>query len=76
MPLAKKSIAPTSSGSSLARLSQGFAEVTEAAAVAVLAAAPAGTLFCPGPAFYMDKFIVPPAARDAVDPSAPVASSA
>ncbi|MDI5984214.1 class II fructose-bisphosphatase [Halomonas sp. M4R5S39] len=155
MPLAKKSIAPTSSGSSLARLSQGFAEVTEAAAVAayawigrgekergdgaavaamrhafaslpcsatvvigegekddapmlyngealgrggvavdiavdpvdgtnylakgmagavaVLAAAPAGTLFCPGPAFYMDKFIVPSAARDAVDPSAPVA---
>ena len=44
-----------------------------AGAVTVLAAAPAGTLFCPGPAFYMDKFVVPPAARDAVDPAAPVA---
>ncbi|MFC3283499.1 class II fructose-bisphosphatase [Litchfieldella rifensis] len=44
-----------------------------AGAVAVFAAAPAGAMFCPGPAFYMDKFIVPPAARHSVDPTAPVA---
>lgn len=44
-----------------------------AGAVAVFAAAPRGAMFCPGPAFYMDKFIVPSAARDSVDPTAPVA---
>lgn len=42
-------------------------------AVSVLAVAPAGSMFSPGPAFYMDKFVVPAAARDAVDPEAPVA---
>jgi len=42
-------------------------------AVAVFAASPAGSMFQPGPAFYMDKLIVPPAARNAMDPSAPVA---
>ncbi|EPC03733.1 hypothetical protein L861_00115 [Litchfieldella anticariensis FP35 = DSM 16096] len=44
-----------------------------AGAVAVFAAAPAGAMFCPGPAFYMDKFIVPPVARNSVDPTVPVA---
>lgn len=41
-------------------------------AIAVLAAAPANTMFRPGPAFYMNKLVVPPAARGAIDPNAPV----
>ena len=41
-------------------------------AIAVLAAAPAGSMFRPGPGFYMDKVVVPPAARGRVDPEAPL----
>ncbi len=40
--------------------------------VSVLAAAPPGSLMRPGPSFYMDKLVVPPAAADAVDPAAPL----
>ena len=39
-------------------------------AVSVLAAAPAGTLFDPGPAFYMDKFVAGPEAWGQVTPEA------
>ncbi len=41
-------------------------------AMAVIALAPEGTLFDPGPAFYMEKFVVPPAAKGQIDPAAPV----
>jgi len=41
-------------------------------AMAVIAMAPKGTLFEPGPAFYMEKFVAPPAAEGKVDPAAPV----
>jgi fructose-1,6-bisphosphatase II len=41
-------------------------------AMACLAMAPLGTLFDPGPAFYMEKFAAPPAARGQIDPEAPV----
>lgn len=41
-------------------------------ALACLALAPAGTLFDPGPAFYMEKLVAPAAAAGAVDPAAPV----
>ncbi|MDH4246398.1 MAG: class II fructose-bisphosphatase [Deltaproteobacteria bacterium] len=41
--------------------------------MAVIAVAPRGSLFNPGPAFYMDKFAAPPAARGKIDPEAPVA---
>ena len=41
-------------------------------AMACVAMAPAGTLFDPGPAFYMEKLVVPPAAVGKVDPSSPV----
>lgn len=40
-------------------------------AMAVMALAPEGTLFDPGPAFYMEKFAAPAAARGKVDPAAP-----
>ena len=40
--------------------------------ICVLAAAPKGTMFRPGPAFYMDKLVVPPAARGKIDPAAPM----
>lgn len=43
-------------------------------AIAVLAAAPEGEMFRPGPGFYMDKLVVPPAARGELDPEAPLAS--
>jgi len=42
-------------------------------AMAVVGMAPAGTLFDPHPARYMEKFAAPPAARGRVDPAAPVA---
>ncbi|MEE9194992.1 MAG: fructose-bisphosphatase class II family protein, partial [Alphaproteobacteria bacterium] len=42
-------------------------------AMAVVAVAPRGTMFDPGPAFYMEKFVAPPAARGKIDPAAPVA---
>jgi fructose-1,6-bisphosphatase II len=41
-------------------------------AMAVIAMAPRGAMFDPGPAFYMDKFAGPPAVRGKVDPRAPV----
>lgn len=41
-------------------------------AMAVIALAPEGTMFDPGPAFYMEKFVAPPAAKGKVDPQAPV----
>lgn len=40
-------------------------------ALAVLAVAPRGKLLDPGPAFYMEKFAAPPAARGKIDPQAP-----
>ena len=40
-------------------------------AMAVMALAPEGSLFNPGPAFYMEKFAAPAAARGKIDPSAP-----
>jgi fructose-1,6-bisphosphatase II len=42
-------------------------------AMAVVAMAPAGTLFNPLPALYMEKLSLPPAAKGRVDPKAPVA---
>ncbi|MDA1091243.1 MAG: class II fructose-bisphosphatase [Proteobacteria bacterium] len=42
-------------------------------AMAVIAMAPKGTLFEPGPAFYMEKFVAPKEAEGKVDPEAPVA---
>lgn len=41
-------------------------------AMAVIAMAPKGTMFLPGPAFYMEKFAAPEAASGKIDPSAPV----
>lgn len=41
-------------------------------AMAVLAVAPKGAMYRPGPAFYMEKFAAPPAARGKIDPAAPV----
>lgn len=40
-------------------------------AMAVMALAPEGSLFDPGPAFYMEKFAAPAAARGKIDPNAP-----
>ena len=34
--------------------------------------APSGTVFDPGPAFYMEKLVLPPAAAGKVDPASPV----
>lgn len=42
-------------------------------ALAVLAMAPKGTLFQPGPCFYMEKFVGPPAVRGKIDPAMGVA---
>ncbi|UCH75189.1 MAG: class II fructose-bisphosphatase [Rhodospirillales bacterium] len=42
-------------------------------AMAVIAMAPRGTLFDPGPAFYMEKFAGPSEVRGKIDPEAPVA---
>ncbi len=41
-------------------------------AMAVMALAPKGSLYQPGPAFYMEKFVAPPAAKGKIDPKAPV----
>ncbi|MBI5162767.1 MAG: class II fructose-bisphosphatase [Magnetospirillum sp.] len=41
-------------------------------AMACIAMAPHGALFDPGPAFYMEKIAVPPAAKGCIDPEAPV----
>ncbi len=41
-------------------------------AIATVALAPRGTMFAPGPAFYMNKIAVGPEARDALDIEAPV----
>ena len=46
-------------------------------AMATIALAPRGSLWTPGPAFYMDKLVLPPAARDAAtldDPPAVIAA--
>jgi len=40
-------------------------------AMAVMALAPEGALFNPGPAFYMEKFAAPAKARGKIDPGAP-----
>lgn len=42
-------------------------------AMACLALAPIGSLFDPGPAFYMEKLVAPPQAAGHLDPTAPVA---
>ncbi|WP_142847287.1 class II fructose-bisphosphatase [Telmatospirillum sp. J64-1] len=41
-------------------------------AMAVIAMAPHGSLFDPGPAFYMEKFAGPPQVRGLIDPDSPV----
>lgn len=41
--------------------------------LAAIAMAPRGTMFDPGPAFYMEKFAGPPAVKGHIDPAAPVA---
>lgn len=41
-------------------------------ALACVAIAPIGTLFDPGPVFYMEKLVVPPAAKGKIDPYSPV----
>ncbi len=41
-------------------------------AISVVGAAPAGTMYNPGPSFYMRKLVVPHAAKDVVDLDAPV----
>ncbi len=41
-------------------------------AISVVAVAPSGSMFNPGPSFYMQKLVVPGQARDAVDLDAPV----
>jgi fructose-1,6-bisphosphatase II len=41
-------------------------------AISVVALAPRGTMYDPGPCFYMRKLVVPPEAKDAVDIMAPV----
>ena len=40
-------------------------------AISVVGVAPAGTMFNPGPSFYMRKLVVPAAAKDVVDLDAP-----
>jgi len=44
-------------------------------AISVVGAAPRGSMFDPGPSFYMQKLVVPTRARDAVDLDAPVADN-
>ena len=41
-------------------------------AIAVIAMAPAGAMFDPGPSFYMKKLVVPSLAKEVIDLSAPV----
>lgn len=44
-------------------------------AIAVVGASPAGTMYNPGPSFYMKKIVVPNEARSCVDIDAPVADN-
>lgn len=44
-------------------------------AISVVGVSPAGTMFDPGPSYYMEKLVVSAEARDAVDLSAPVAAN-
>ncbi|MDD4951353.1 MAG: class II fructose-bisphosphatase [Desulfovibrionaceae bacterium] len=44
-------------------------------AISVVGVAPAGAMYDPGPSFYMQKLVVPPAAKDAADIEAPVAEN-
>lgn len=44
-------------------------------AIAVVGVAPAGTMLDPGPSYYMQKLVVPAAAREAADIEAPVADN-
>lgn len=44
-------------------------------AISVVGVAPAGSMFNPGPSFYMQKLVVPDAARNVVDLDAPVADN-
>ena len=41
-------------------------------AISVVGACPAGSMYNPGPSFYMEKLVVPPEARNVVDIDAPV----
>ena len=41
-------------------------------AISVVGACPVGSMYNPGPSFYMQKLVVPPEARNAVDIDAPV----
>lgn len=41
-------------------------------AIAVVGLSPAGTMYNPGPSYYMKKLVAPPAAADAIDLDAPV----
>jgi fructose-1,6-bisphosphatase II len=41
-------------------------------AMACIALVPSGTLFDPSPVFYMEKLVVPPAAKGKVDPASPI----
>lgn len=44
-------------------------------AISVVGMAPAGSMYNPGPSFYMQKLVVPAPARNAVDLDAPVAEN-
>jgi fructose-1,6-bisphosphatase II len=44
-------------------------------AISVVGLSPAGTMYNPGPSFYMKKLVVPAPARDIVDLDAPVADN-
>ena len=44
-------------------------------AISVVGVAPKGSMFDPGPSFYMQKLVVPSQARDAVDLDSPVADN-
>ncbi len=44
-------------------------------AISVVAVAPSGSMFRPGPSYYMQKLVVPGQARDVVDLDAPVADN-
>jgi len=44
-------------------------------AISVVGVAPAGSMFDPGPSYYMRKLVVPSQARDVVDLDAPVADT-
>ncbi|MDR0827721.1 MAG: class II fructose-bisphosphatase [Desulfovibrio sp.] len=44
-------------------------------AISVVGAAPAGSMYNPGPSFYMRKLVVPEAAKDVVDIDAPVSDN-